>query len=103
MDWIGFVKIGLDWICKTWIFKKIYSEKQTKRNNLFVSFLYQFSALVSPFIKLFELYIATSPFYSPSLPLSLSQPKYLFTLFANKYNLPYIMQSFNVRENEVDN
>ena len=83
--WTGFVKDGLDWICK------VYSEKQRKPNNLFVPFLYQFSAILSPFIKLFELGIATSPFYSPSIRLSLSRPKYLFTLFVNKYNLLYIM------------
>ena len=113
LDWTGFVKYGfvkygpvkrgLDWICKTWICKKICSEKQTKANNLFLSFLYQFSALLSPLIKLFELCIATPPFYSPSLPLSLSRPKYLFTLFVNKYNLLYIMQSFHFGENKVDN
>ena len=103
MDWTGLVKYGLDWICRTWICKKIYLEKQTKPNNLFVSFLYQFSALLSPFVKLCELRIATSPFYSRSLPLSLSRPKYLFTLFVNKCNLPYIMQSFHFRENKVDN
>ena len=35
----------------------MYSEKQTKPNNLFALFLCQFSALLSPFIKLFELCI----------------------------------------------
>ena len=79
-------KMNMDWICKTWICKKIYSEKEAKPNSLSVSFLYQLRNLLSPFIKLFELCIATSRFYSPSLPLSLSRPKYLFTLFVNKYN-----------------
>ena len=80
MDWIcktwtGFVKRRLDWICKTWICEKMHSEKQTRLNNLFVPFLYQFSAPISPLIKLFELCLATSPFYIPSLRLSLKCKK----------------------------
>ena len=42
----------------------MYSEKQTKPNNLFVPFLYQFSALLSFFIKLFELRIAVTFLFS---------------------------------------
>ena len=65
----GFVKHGF---VKEGPVRNLDLEKQTsKANNLFVWFtVYQFSALLSPFIKSFEICIPTSPFYCPSLRLS---------------------------------
>ena len=81
----------------------MYSEKQTKPNNLFVPFFYQFSALLSPFVKLFELCIATSPFYSPSLRLSLSQPKYLFHAVREWIQFTVYDEVISFQESRVDN
>ena len=87
----GFVKHGF---VKEGPVRNLDLEKQTSQNNLFVWFkVYQFSALLSPFIKSFEICIPTSPFYCPSLRLSCSWininwPKRPASkLFLNSYGL----------------
>ena len=75
MDWTGFVKYRF--LKHEFVRKCIRKSKQSQTIYLLHSY-----ASIVPFYRPLKSYVslvfATSPFYSPSLRLSLSRPKYLF-------------------------